>query len=307
MHLLGHTCILMAMVCTFLAHAPIHIAMYKTFLSPWDYSGESFIVGDCMKHNMLMNKIVNKDHHTYNDSECNTYREHISYRIFEPHVSRNDSIIVIYSHGNGDTLKTYETEGSWNRSFWRPKEFTSLNHSIGQEMANTLGCRLLIYDYFGYGHSTFLFPASEHNIYHAADIVYQWVSLNYTDNHIHLIGRSLGSSATTHLLSQNRTYASGFLISPFRSILTTRSLLDNPYLSRIDVLRNEKIINMTTTPTAIAHSGDDDHIVPTQHSLTIYGLIPKSYRRGITIYHGSTHYDIETPDLLGSWANKSFY
>uniref|UniRef100_A0A914PGN1 AB hydrolase-1 domain-containing protein n=1 Tax=Panagrolaimus davidi TaxID=227884 RepID=A0A914PGN1_9BILA len=80
------------------------------------------------------------------------------------------------------------------------------------EIADSLHCDVIAYDYSGYGCSTG--HPSQESIYSDIEAVYNFVSneLNYTDENILLFGFSMGTAASIHLASIRQNYAFPFKI-----------------------------------------------------------------------------------------------
>ena len=114
--------------------------------------------------------------------------------------------LLLYSHGNAEDIGTSREHSQW--------------------LATNLDCDVLVYDYVGYGHSSVALM-SEANMYTAIEAVYEHASRHYTHHSgLFLMGRSLGSTASTHLarkLSQRqreegcRLYKGLVLLSPLAS------------------------------------------------------------------------------------------
>jgi len=114
--------------------------------------------------------------------------------------------LLLYSHGNAEDIGTSREHSQW--------------------LATNLDCDVLVYDYVGYGHSSVALMSEAH-MYSAIEAVYEHASRHYTHySGLFLMGRSLGSTASTHLarkLSQRqredgcRLYKGLVLLSPLAS------------------------------------------------------------------------------------------
>uniref|UniRef100_A0A7E4VN59 Hydrolase_4 domain-containing protein n=1 Tax=Panagrellus redivivus TaxID=6233 RepID=A0A7E4VN59_PANRE len=133
------------------------------------------------------------------------------------------------------------------------------------EIANSLNCDLIGYDYSGYGCSTG-YP-SQSAIYSDIEAVYTFVTetLGYTDSDIILFGFSMGTAASIHLASIRNQLCGMILVAPFTSLLRIVGKADNPYTCCWDQFPNYDKAACILTRTLLCH-GKSDAIVGTDHS-----------------------------------------
>uniref|UniRef100_A0AC34GE45 Serine aminopeptidase S33 domain-containing protein n=1 Tax=Panagrolaimus sp. ES5 TaxID=591445 RepID=A0AC34GE45_9BILA len=87
------------------------------------------------------------------------------------------------------------------------------------EIADSLHCDVIAYDYSGYGCSTG--HPSQEAIYSDIEAVHSFVTtqLQYTDGNILLFGFSMGTAASIHLASIQQNLCGMILVAPFTSLL----------------------------------------------------------------------------------------
>lgn len=161
--------------------------------------------------------------------------------------------LVLYFHGNSKSIK------GWARY---AKDFFRYNYDV------------VLVDYRGFGKSTG--KRTEHDMLNDMQFVYDKLAADYTENHLVVYGRSLGSGFATKIASDNHPrylildapfYNFRKVIARFLPILPVRFLL------RFH-LRTDQWITKVECHTYILH-GTRDWLIPIFNSERLQQLNPK--------------------------------
>lgn len=178
--------------------------------------------------------------------------------------------LILYFHGNTRSIK------GWAKY---AKDFTRYNYDV------------VLVDYRGFGKSTG--KRSEHDMLKDMQFVYDSLAIQYTEHHIIVYGRSLGSGFAAKLASDNRPrylildapyYSFTKAIKRFLPILPVRFLL------RFH-LRTDKWIKHVNCHTYILH-GTKDWLLPINNSEKLQMLNPS--RITLIRIHGGGHNNLPT-------------
>lgn len=161
-------------------------------------------------------------------------------------VNKKTPDIIIYSHGNSEDICTVDIA----------------------EMANSLGCSIVTYDYIGYGQSKG--RPSERGCIKALTTIVDHIQTLYPSANIILIGRSLGTGVVTQFAYRRNWTNPIVLLSPFKSI--GRVALDNSFThSMSGMFKTLDIIDKLKCPVKIIH-GVLDNLVKCDHGKHLHSL-----------------------------------
>lgn len=189
--------------------------------------------------------------------------------------------VVLFCHGNGDDLGTVRGYMQW--------------------LCKTLKCRIVSFDYPGYGHSSG--TTSEDSIYASVLLAYNYCCESIRARRIILLGKSLGSGAAMFLASrrdiqQGRRICGTVLVSPMASGVRTLSAakyMNRALLHGLDAqfMPNIKYAKKVSASVLVMH-GLDDTVVPVENGYAIHAALPEAYRASPTWFPQCGHNDIET-------------
>jgi hypothetical protein len=173
--------------------------------------------------------------------------------------------LVLYFHGNSRSIK------GWAKY---AKDFTRYNYDV------------VLVDYRGFGKSTG--KRSEEMMLNDMQFVYDTLAVQYSEQHIIVYGRSLGSGFAAKVASDNRPR---YLIldAPYfsfrKAVKRYLPILPTKILLRYH-LRTDNWIRMVNCHTYIIH-GTRDWLLPISHSEKLQAINP----RKITLIriHGGGH------------------
>lgn len=161
--------------------------------------------------------------------------------------------LVLYFHGNTRSIK------GWAKY---AKDFLRYNYDV------------VLVDYRGFGKSTG--KRSEHDMLSDMQFVYDTLAVQYTEHHIIVYGRSLGSGFAAKIASDNKPrylildapyFSFAKVIERFLPMLPVRFLLRYQ-------LRTDKWIKHVNCHTYIIH-GTKDRLIPISNSEKLQALNPK--------------------------------
>jgi uncharacterized protein len=161
--------------------------------------------------------------------------------------------LILYFHGNTRSIK------GWAKY---AKDFTRYDYDV------------VLVDYRGFGKSTG--KRSEHDMFKDMQFVYDYLAVQYTEHHLIVYGRSLGSGFAAKLASDNKPrylildapyFSFTKVIERFLPILPMRFLLRYK-------LRTDKWIRHVNCHTYIIH-GTKDWLIPISNSEKLQALNPK--------------------------------
>ena len=174
-------------------------------------------------------------------------------RINGLHFYRKDPLgLIFYLHGNTRSIKGWS---KYARDFYR------------------YGYDVVLADYRGFGKSTG--KRSEENLLKDMQFVYKTLADQYTEHHILVYGRSLGSGFACKIASENKPR---YLIldSPYYNFLKVVKrflpLLPLQWVLRYH-LRTDKWIRHVNCHTYIIH-GTKDWLIPIRHSEALQNINP---------------------------------
>lgn len=180
--------------------------------------------------------------------------------------------LVLYFHGNTRSIKGW---GKYARDFYR------------------YGYDVVLVDYRGFGKSTG--KRSEKEMIGDMQFIYNSLAEKYTEHHLIVYGRSIGSGFATKLASENKPrylildapyYNFKRVVERFLPILPVRFVLRYH-------LRTDKWIRYVNCHTYIIH-GTKDWLIPIKHSIELQKINP----RKITLIriHGGRHNNLPSFD-----------
>lgn len=183
--------------------------------------------------------------------------------------SDNAKKIVIYFHGNGQSVST---------SYLGVSEFAKRN-----------GYALLMTEYRGFaGHAGAI---TENGLYLDADSFVQWVLMKteYKSDDIIFMGGSLGTALAVRMASEYQPYAL-ILFAPFSSILEVAQ--DTYWFLPVSLLlhdhfRNDLYIRNVDAPVLILH-GDKDVTVPQKYARSLFDYAPHPRKEFVSL-EGAAH------------------
>ncbi len=178
--------------------------------------------------------------------------------------------LILYFHGNSRSIK------GWAKY---AKDFFRYQYDV------------VLVDYRGFGKSTG--KRSEHEMLNDMQFVYDTLAVQYTEHHIIVYGRSLGSGFAAKIASDNKPR---YLIldAPYfsftKAIERFLPILPIRFLLRFH-LRTDKWIKHVNCHTYILH-GTKDWLIPIRNSEKLQSLSP----RKITLIriHGGGHNNLPT-------------
>lgn len=170
------------------------------------------------------------------------------------------SVTVVYSHGNAVDAGEIAP--------------------FARKLAQQLGCRIVTYDYSGYGRSRG--EASVADTYADIDAVAASVRSRYGvgQNEIILLGQSIGSGPTIMHASKNPGYGAVVLVSPLLSALNVVSAPNAwctpaKVFKSLDVYKNYQHVKSVQCPILLVH-GEFDRVVHISHGEALWSAIRKS-------------------------------
>jgi uncharacterized protein len=178
--------------------------------------------------------------------------------------------LVLYFHGNTRSIK------GWAK---HAKDFLRYKYDV------------VLVDYRGFGKSTG--RRSEHDMLKDMQFVYEQLAATYTEHHIIVYGRSLGSGFAAKIASDNKPrylildapyFSFAKVIKRFLPILPLR------YLLRYQ-LRTDKWIRHVNCHTYILH-GTKDWLIPISHSEKLQAINP--HKITLIRIHGGRHNNLPT-------------
>lgn len=160
--------------------------------------------------------------------------------------------MVLYFHGNTRSIK------GWAKY---AKDFSRYNYDV------------VLVDYRGFGKSTG--SRSEHKMLNDMQFVYDSLAVQYTEKHMIVYGRSLGSGFATKIASDNKPR---YLIldAPYfsfaKALQRLLPILPMRFILRYH-LRTDKWIKQVNCHTYILH-GTRDWLIPISNSIRLQSLNP---------------------------------
>ena len=155
--------------------------------------------------------------------------------------------LIFYLHGNAGSLANWGNEAPI---------FTNLGYDV------------LMLDYRGYGKSTGEI-SSEEQLFEDNQVVYDAMKQRYSEDHIHILGYSIGSGMATKLAADNQPNQL-ILQAPYFSL---KALMREKYpflptfLLRYP-LKSHEHLQQTSCPVTIIH-GEEDEVIPFEQGLRL--------------------------------------
>ncbi|MCK0069894.1 alpha/beta hydrolase [Kordiimonas laminariae] len=179
------------------------------------------------------------------------------------------------------------------------------NISFSERQAHVfmrLGYDVIAMDYRGSGKS--IGPLSEKVLLQDAERWYDWASDRYGDNHVRVVGYSLGTTFASHVAAVKQV-AHTILLAPMKSIediAAHRYPLLPSFLTRYPLRSYEKL--KQAVGQVIIYHGTNDRVVPYASGAAL-GEVLDHNDRFLTIT-GGTHYDLLTrgevlADIRSRW------
>ena len=204
--------------------------------------------------------------------ESNEYKIKIPAFIFSPLDPSYFDCIIIYCHGNSGDIGTSFLEC--------------------QILSRNLRCKVLSFEYPGYGLSNDIDNTNEKRAYIYIRQVYKYArdQLRYPPNNIIIYGFSLGTGIAFDLACDRRYPNGGVILqSPFLSIIRIFYNFNRTYY--FDIFNSCDKAKFCTSTIYIIH-GDKDSIVPYIHGRILAKLIPKRYLYGFYTVPDANHNDL---------------
>ena len=204
---------------------------------------------------------------------------------YKEHPSPKSNKLLIYSHGNSDSL-------------CNPNLIQRINQ-LSDELEVSIAC----YDYLGYGWSRTHHKTSrarqsctEELCYISLREVINFFKVNYglSDGDIILVGHSLGCGPVIELASRD-TYHKIICISPFTSVLDVGlgSSLAYDYAPVADMFENKLKIKHIKCPVKILH-GMTDNVIPFSHGKILQSKVPEEFKTPFEAFKDTGHNEILT-------------
>jgi pimeloyl-ACP methyl ester carboxylesterase len=178
---------------------------------------------------------------------------------------KNPKGLILYFHGNTRSIKGW---AKYARDFYRYQY------------------DVVLVDYRGFGKSTG--KRSEREMLHDMQVVYTRLHADYSENHIIVYGRSLGSGFATKIASDNKPR---YLIldAPYYNFVKVVErflpFLPHRFILRYH-LRTDKWIRKVNCHTYILH-GTKDWLIPLRHSIKLQAINP--HKITLIRIHGGGH------------------
>lgn len=176
---------------------------------------------------------------------------------------------IIWSHGNAECVAFMD------------RQVAALSASLGM--------RIVVYDYPGYGQSTGTPTEASVNAALEAVIMFVRQALKVPRRCQILMGRSIGTGPVVAVASKFNDFHSIILISPFLSVSRIFLPFSPPFF---DMFRSYKVAHKVLCPVSIIY-GVDDVDVPPSHSRRLAVLFPKASVMMVRGDHNSLEF--ETP------------
>lgn len=178
--------------------------------------------------------------------------------------------IILYFHGNAGSLRT------WGY--------------LAEELL-PYGYEVFMPDYRSFGKSTG--KLSQENMYHDAQLTYNYLRQHYPENQIVIFGRSIGSGVATKLAAENKPQLL-LLESPFYNFAdvanTHYPFLPVSLLLRF-TFRSDKYIKQVNCPVYILH-GTADEVVPFRSGEKLARLLKSP--ENFTVIEGGGHNNLSS-------------
>lgn len=196
---------------------------------------------------------------------------------FEHNAADGEKPLLLFSHGNADDLGTCKAYCQW--------------------LADSVGARVLAYDYVGYGRSEDQRP-SEDSMCRAIEAAYSYATGRLAARDVVLVGKSLGSVPTVYLAARKNVRVRGVvLISALASgarVYVSPEYVPKSVMPRLDAIFGNSFerIKKVTSKVLFVH-GTRDQTVPFRNSEQLCCVLPvQCYYPPLWV--DADHNDIET-------------
>ncbi|GAB66479.1 hypothetical protein PCYB_092650, partial [Plasmodium cynomolgi strain B] len=193
--------------------------------------------------------------------------------------------IILYSHGNNTDMG---------------HSFPAYLNLIFQTNVN-----IVTYDYSGYGYSNK--KPTETNMYKNIKMVYRYLTEDLHINPLNIIlyGYSIGSCASSYLISLRDIKVGGCILqSPLASGIKLLFPYQKRYLPWLDVFKNyEKLRKASLVPVYIMH-GKMDQDIPYYHAVILLKALRKNFEKQYRKMKSSTqspHESVDITSLIKFW------
>ena len=153
---------------------------------------------------------------------------------------------------------------------------------FARKLAQQLNCRVVAYDYSGYGQSRGDASVADTHADIAAVVEHVMKTYNITRREIIMLGQSIGSGPTCQFASrrENADLGAVVLVSPLLSAL---NVVSNPaawctpakVFKKMDVYKNYQVVKTIQCPILLVH-GDQDDVVHVSHGEALWDAIRKN-------------------------------
>ena len=188
--------------------------------------------------------------------------------------NNKSNIALLYCHGNGEDLGMI-TEHL-------------------QNLSKTIVVNILACEYPGYGLYKNMFP-SESRVDDTVKTMYEYMvnSMHIPNDRIVIVGRSIGTGPGAYISTMKPCKAL-VLISPFTSICAMAKEVLGKDISMLYKNRfptDKNIVNTKAESVLFIH-GEEDHVIPCNHSRILYNLCPVDKKISIVGECGHNNIDI---------------
>ena len=161
---------------------------------------------------------------------------------------------------------------------------------FARKLAQQLNCRVVAYDYSGYGASRGDASVADTHADIAAVVEHVMKTYDITRREIIMLGQSIGSGPTCQFASrrENADLGAVVLVSPLASAL---NVVSNPeawctpakVFKKMDVYKNYQVVKTIQCPILLVH-GDQDDVVHVSHGEALWGAIRKNAKTSNLVF-----------------------
>ena len=161
---------------------------------------------------------------------------------------------------------------------------------FARKLAQQLNCRVVAYDYSGYGQSRGDASVADTHADIAAVVEHVMKTYDITRREIIMLGQSIGSGPTCQFASrrENADLGAVVLVSPLMSAL---NVVSNPeawctpakVFKKMDVYKNYQVVKTIQCPILLVH-GDQDDVVHVSHGEALWGAIRKNAKTSNLVF-----------------------
>ena len=161
---------------------------------------------------------------------------------------------------------------------------------FARKLAQQLNCRVVAYDYSGYGQSRGDASVADTHADIAAVVEHVMKTYDITRREIIMLGQSIGSGPTCQFASrrENADLGAVVLVSPLMSAL---NVVSNPeawctpakVFKKMDVYKNYQVVKTIQCPILLVH-GDQDDVVHVSHGEALWDAIRKNAKTSNLVF-----------------------